>query len=292
MRTIKATLAYDGSNYNGWQWQENGVSIQAVLEEALLRITSEQQRFTASGRTDAGVHAFAQVVGFRTNCSISDAALLRALNSELPFDVRVLELETVPDWFDPISDAISKRYRYVVQYGRIREVFRRNYCWFVPRLLDVPAMEQAAQQMIGCHDFQSFQTTGSARISTIRTVEAIDIHRISQPPYEWLHIEVQADGFLYNMVRNIAGTLVDVGKQKRAANSITEVLAAKDRRKAGPTAPAQGLYLLWVKYPSLETKPTKVKRRHLPANLHSPIAESPLVQLHSDEPQTSQADDS
>lgn len=248
MRTLKLTLAYDGTAYAGWQWQVGQRTLQGELEAALARITGEAIRVTASGRTDAGVHALGQVVSFQTASDLAASVLQKALNAELPDDMAVLAAADVREGFHAIRNAVRKRYRYLINDGRIRDVFRRQYAWHYRRPLDAAAMHRAAQSLVGRHDFSSFETTGSERSSSVRTVYELNVGRAGEGSPELVTVEVEADGFLYNMVRSIVGTLVEVGRGERPETWPAEVLAACDRRAAGMTAPAQGLFLVHVEY--------------------------------------------
>lgn len=257
MRTLKLTLAYDGTDFAGWQFQPGQRTIQQTLQEAVERITGERTPVVASGRTDAGVHALSQVAAFETNSSLSPDVILRALNAELPNDIVVLAATEGQAGFDPIRHAHRKSYRYVVHDGPLPDVFSRRYAWHVYRRLDSEAMHRAAQALVGRHGFSSFETSGSERVSTIRTVIKLTVARQRRSragesetgPGE-IHFEITADGFLYNMMRNIVGTLVEVGRGQRGESWPAAVLAAKDRRAAGPTAPPQGLFLVSVEYES------------------------------------------
>ena len=244
MRTFKLTLAYDGTDFAGWQVQPNERTVQAELESAIQRITSAEVRVVGSGRTDAGVHAYAQVASFESDTRLEPLELQRALNAELPRDVAVLHLQQ-RDGFHALRDAVRKRYRYVIHDGPVRDVFQLRYAWHIRQALDCQAMQRAAQPLIGEHDFCSFQTSGSPRQSTRRTVFALDVVRVQA---ELIHVEIEADGFLYNMVRAIVGTLVDVGLGRVDEQHLARALAAEDRSAAGVTAPPQGLYLLRVDY--------------------------------------------
>jgi tRNA pseudouridine38-40 synthase len=248
MRVLKAIIAYDGSEYYGWQIQADRATVQQTLEAALQRVTGETTRIVASGRTDAGVHALGQVVSFSTSSRLSAAELCRALNAQTPRDLVVREVGEAPDGFHAIRDATSKRYRYVIDDHRLPDVFQRRYAWHVPHPLDAEAMARAARAIRGTHDFASFEASGSERASSVRTVSDVLVARGDGPLQDKIVIEVEADGFLYNMVRNIVGTLVEVGRGARAENWVAEVLVARDRRAAGPTAPPQGLFLVGVRY--------------------------------------------
>jgi len=245
VRTIKLSLAYDGTNYAGWQFQPQHTTIQGALEQALLKITGEEVRVVGSGRTDAGVHALGQVASFRTSSQHSPDVFHRALNAELPRDIVILDAAEAPLDFHPIRDAHRKRYRYVIHDGRWRDVFQRNYAWLYRHRLDELAMQRAAQALVGKHDFASFETSGSERDSSVRTVFELVVARVSE---NVVTVEIEADGFLYNMVRTIVGTLVEVGRGEQPESWPGEVLAAADRRAAAATAPPQGLFLVRVDY--------------------------------------------
>lgn len=249
MRSIKLTIAYDGSNYVGWQVQENGLAIQQVLEETWTVFTNEKIRITASGRTDSGVHALAQVCSLQTNSTIECKQIVRALNGNLPLDIRVLDAREAPDNFHAIRDAVGKTYRYQIQTGTVHDVFDRRFRWFVPRSLDVVAMQQAAKYLVGTHDFSSFEAAGAERNDSIRNVTSLTVTPSSPHGFEFIDIEISADGFLYNMVRNIVGTLVVVGRKRQESEWVQEVLRAKNRVLAGETAPAHGLFMVQVRYP-------------------------------------------
>ncbi len=249
MRHLKLTIAYDGTNYCGWQIQSNGISIQQRLEEGWRKVTGETIRITASGRTDGGVHAEAQVCSLATNSPLSRRDLFRALNAETPFDMSVLTVEEAALGFHAIRDAIEKTYRYQIQFGKLLDPLRRHYWWHVPADLDVTAMREAAQCLLGTHDFASFQSAGAERVSTIRTVTTLSIVDDYRPPFPGMQITITADGFLYKMVRNIVGSLIRVGRGTESPNWLAWVLAQQHRRSAGQAAPAHGLFLQQVVYP-------------------------------------------
>lgn len=248
MRSFRLTLSYDGTAYVGWQVQDNGRTIQAELEAALRQVTGESIRAVASGRTDAGVHALGQVVSFHSGTRLSPEVLRKALNANLPRDIVVREIREAPDGFHAIRDALRKRYRYVVQDGPIRDVFSRTQAWHFVHYLDVEAMSAAAQLLLGTHDFSSFEASGSPRVSSVRTIFDFVIERRGGDFPERVVFEVEADGFLYNMVRNLVGSLVEVGRGRQEPTWIARVLAARDRKLAGATAPPQGLFLVRVDY--------------------------------------------
>ncbi len=244
MRNIKLTLSYDGTEFHGWQRQPRLRTVQQVLEEAIERLTGTRPVTTASGRTDAGVHALGQVIHFLTPSRHSAETFQRALNALLPRDVRVLAAAEVPQAFHATLDARSKRYRYVIDNARVASPFKLRYCWHVPHRLDADSMARAGASLLGRHDFRSFETDWPNRMSSVRTICDLTVAR----HHDEITIEVEADGFLYNMVRSITGTLVLVGSGKRTEGWVAEVLAAENRVEAGPTAPAQGLFLLAVRY--------------------------------------------
>lgn len=248
-RFLKLTIAYDGGGFVGWQVQAEGRSVQGDLEAAWQKVTGEQKRLTASGRTDSGVHAVGQVASVATETRLDNHALLRALNASLAFDVRVLRVDDAPQEFHAIRDALSKRYRYWIQDSPIRDPFYRDRCWWIPRALQLEAMQDACQHFLGTHDFASFQSAGSPRLTTERTVMRLDIRRQPTDLASLLEVNIAADGFLYNMVRNIVGTLVEIGHEKRKPDWPLDIFAAQDRKQAGPTAPAVGLCLVEVHYP-------------------------------------------
>jgi tRNA pseudouridine38-40 synthase len=261
--TFRLTLAYDGTDFAGWQQHPRRRTIQEELETALARITGLRPRCKASGRTDAGVHALGQVVSFCSATRLDPAVLCKALNAELPEDMLVFEVARAPDGFDALRDAIGKRYRYVIEDGRLRDLFNRHYVWHIHHKLDVPAMQAAAAGLLGTHDFISFQTSGSSRLTTERTVRDLTVERIASNLTDRVVIEVAADGFLYNMVRNIAGTLVAVGRGKEAVTWPAEVVKMRDRRKAGMTAPAQGLFLVGVEYSAAVTQNAECRMQNI-----------------------------
>ena len=248
MRTLKLTLAYDGGAYAGWQSQAGPPSLQGALEAVLLRITGETIRVVASGRTDAGVHALGQVVSFSTNSDLAPERFARALNAWLPRDMAALSVEEAAPSFDARRDAVRKRYRYMIDDGPFADVFRRWHAWHYRQRLDVDAMRRSARSLIGRHDFSSYETGGSPRSSSVRSVYALDVERRAAPDANLIWIEIEADGFLYNMVRTIVGTLVEVGRGARDEAWPGAALAARNRRATGMTAPPHGLFLVRVEY--------------------------------------------
>ena len=249
MRTFRLLVSYDGTNYSGWQAQRRQRSVQETIEDAIAGVTGQKVRILASGRTDSGVHALGQVVSVRLETRLSAEVLQRALNAVLPRDIAVLDATETHDGFHPTHHAVRKRYRYVIHDGPVRDVFRRGFCWhFNQGRLDEAAMQRSAAALVGTHDFSSFETTGSRLKDKVRTIFELSVRRGGDSQQDLITIEVEADGFLYNMVRALVGTLVEVGRGVQGETWPAEVLKAADRRLAGPTAPPQGLFLVKVDY--------------------------------------------
>jgi tRNA pseudouridine38-40 synthase len=260
--TFKITLAYDGTDYVGWQRQAGGVSIQALIEEAAGELDEGAVVVTGAGRTDAGVHAAGQVASFSIRRAIGAQALVRALNARLPGAVRVLAAQEVPATFHPRFQARAKTYRYRIWNGEVLSPFERRYVWHVVRALDVGAMAAAAHLLEGRHDFAAFQAAGGRPHSSERVIFSSKISIPQDPARALLEppslraggiivYEISGSGFLRHMVRTIVGTLVEVGCGRRAPEWVGDVLASRDRGKAGPTAPATGLVLTSVEYDSV-----------------------------------------
>ena len=243
-RKIKLLIQYDGTAYHGWAAQPGMPTIQGTLTDAIEKLTGCRVELLGSSRTDAGVHASGQVAAFVIDSPVPTENFTRALNNMLPEDIAIMEAVEVPDSFDPISDTKSKIYRYSIYTGSIRPVMQIRYCWHRPGGLDVRAMQAAAKTLLGKHDFKSFASAADTRESSIRTIIKCDVAGEG----EWITFDVQADGFLYNMVRNIVGTLVEVGRGRWTTADIERILAAKDRCEAGPIAPASGLCLTRIFY--------------------------------------------
>ncbi len=244
MKNYRLTLAYEGSRYRGWQKQGNtGASIQEKLEAALSRILGEETELHGSGRTDAGVHARGQVASFRTASALGAEEILYELRRYLPEDIGALALEEAPPRFHARLNAVEKTYEYRIWTSEKPCVFQRRYVWVLPGALDTDAMKKAAEKLCGRHDYSAFRT-GKSNKSAVRTVRSIEIDRCGDE----LRLRFTGDGFLYNMVRILTGTLVEVGRGERSADSMEELLLGKNRQDAGPTAPAQGLTLLEVRY--------------------------------------------
>jgi tRNA pseudouridine38-40 synthase len=244
MRNIKLTLSYDGTDFFGWQTQPGYRTVQEILEAAIAALTGERVHANASGRTDTGVHAVGQVVNFYTASSHSPDVFIRALNAHLPPDVVVREAADVPESFDANRDAERKLYRYVIHDGVTPDPFLRRYCHQSRHSLDAAAMGRSVRCLRGRHDFRSFETDWPNRMSSVRTITHVAVNRLG----DWIWLDVEADGFLYNMARAIAGTLMNVGRGYWPEAKVAEILEAGDRRQAGPTAPASGLFLMRVTY--------------------------------------------
>lgn len=247
-QTFKLTLAYDGTAYHGWQRQLALPTVQGVVESALAAIVGQAVPVEGSSRTDAGVHALGQVVSFSCETALTPADLKRALNSQLPDDIVVVSSESAPAGFSARRFAVRKRYRYVIDDGETPEVFRRGYVWRRRRRLDEQAMHRAGQGIVGRHDFRSFETNYPSRVSSVRTVFDLRVYRGLEANRDLVAIEITGNGFLYNMVRTIAGTLFEVGRGRHSESWPAEVVAAQSRAAAGMTAPAQGLFLLDVEF--------------------------------------------
>ncbi|RNC69389.1 MAG: tRNA pseudouridine(38-40) synthase TruA [Desulfuromonadales bacterium] len=244
MRTIKLIIEYDGTGYAGWQVQPNGLAIQQVMEEALAVLLKEPVRLHSSGRTDAGVHARGMVAAFTTWKSLPLRAFSDGLNALLPPDIAVRSAEEAPPGFNPRFDATEKHYRYTIYRGERRSPLQRHYSWHIRGTLDLGAMEGAARHMVGERDFASFRTTGCAARTTVRRIDAVNLSEEN----ELLYIDVRGSGFLRNMVRIMAGTLVEVGRGKRTSESVALLFARPGEVAAGSTAPPQGLCLMDVFY--------------------------------------------
>ncbi|MBM4339041.1 MAG: tRNA pseudouridine(38-40) synthase TruA [Deltaproteobacteria bacterium] len=245
MRTIKLFIEYEGTNYLGWQVQAKGPTIQGMIEEKLKLLTGESVRLTGSGRTDAGVHAFEQVSHFKTKSGIDLSSMQRALNSLLPPDISIKGIEETVENFHARKQARSKVYEYRILNRPIRSVFYRGYAWHISQRLDWREVKKATQKLVGEHDFSSFRSTGTPTKTAVRKIFCAEWKKDRDG---LMRFEVEASGFLKQMVRAIVGTLVEVGKGKIDADAFEKILESKDRKMAGPTAPAHGLFLKEVKY--------------------------------------------
>jgi len=244
VRNIKLTIQYDGSRYHGWQTQPGKRTIQGELVEAVSNLVGVRTYVHGASRTDAGVSALGQVALFEIDSPIPTENFPKAINGRLPRDIVVTSAEEVPGGFDLMGGVKSKLYRYTIYTGRHRPVLRLNQCWHIPKKLDVEAMNQAAKLLVGTKDFKSFASAADRREDSVRTIFRCDVTAEDK----WIYIDVEGDSFLYNMVRNIVGTLVEVGRGRWKPEKINEILEAKDRTAAGPLAPAHGLCLMWIKY--------------------------------------------
>jgi len=245
MRTLKLIVAYDGTRFVGWQRQAEGESIQGVLEEALARFEGGPVTVHGAGRTDAGVHALAQVASVRVTCTHDTATLTRALNAQLPEDVRVLHVEEADAEFHARFSARSKTYRYVIRNAPLAMPFERAYVWHLPERLNVDAMGQAAGMVAGTHDFAAFQSVGTETPGSVRTILRSELRAIEP---SLLAYEVTGEGFLRYMVRALTGTLVEIGRGWRDPTSMRDLLDGGRRADAGATAPPHGLFLVAVDY--------------------------------------------
>jgi tRNA pseudouridine38-40 synthase len=243
--TYALVLAFDGTNYAGWQRQRRGTAIQQLVEAALAPLEGAPVRVAGCGRTDAGVHARAFVASCRLQRPFAAEVLLRAANARLPGDIRVTAASRVSDDFHARFSAIGKAYAYRVWNAAVADPFEARFAWHVPTPLDVHAMRTGAAPLVGCHDFRAFQSSGSAVSTTVRTVRRAEVTREGA----LVRIEVEGDGFLRHMVRAMTGTLVEVGLGRRTAADVAAVLEGGLRAAAGPTAPPQGLFLERVWYP-------------------------------------------
>ncbi len=244
MTNIKLTIAYDGTGYFGWQRQSNQITIQEVLENKLSLICGGKTTLYGAGRTDARVHALEQAANFKTHRRLDEATWRRALNSMLPKDILIKKVEFVEKDFHARYAAQKKRYCYRLLLAPYHCPFERNYAWQLHYLLDLEAMREASAYLLGEHDFASFQGVGGSVKTSIRSLEKLSFNLEGK----LLRIDVAGNGFLRHMVRNIVGTLVEIGRGKLSPEDLPKILAARDRAQAGPTAPPQGLYLVKVEY--------------------------------------------
>lgn len=277
---VKLLIEYDGTGYHGWQRQANLLTVQEVLEDVLGSITKQTLKVTGASRTDAGVHALGQAVTFNTNLQINETSWVKAINSLLPHDIRIKKAEYVPAEFNARFSAKGKTYQYSILNAEQMSPFIRNYSWHIKRPLNISAMKEAAGYLLGTHDFSSFRSSGCSAKSPVRTLEKIEItgehgailrqaqddrhgvmvslsnhkgqrttvtkHVFSAAPIILLTFEARS--FLQHMVRNIVGTLVEVGKGRFKPTDVKSILEKKDRRHAGRIAPSQGLFLVEIRY--------------------------------------------
>lgn len=247
MRNFKITLEYDGTDFNGWQIQHQGErTVQGEVQSVLSKIFKHKVNVIASGRTDAGVHALGQVVSFKAQTKMTPVEIQKAMTSFLPADVVVRDVQEVPSKFHAQHSARSKTYRYTILNSKIPCAKERNFCHFYPYKLDLSRMRREAKALVGKHDFKSFEASDPERgnHSSVRTIRSLKISKKDN----WIYIDITADGFLYKMVRNIVGVLLDAGSGRLAQGGVRMILKEKDRCKAGQTALPQGLCLLNVVY--------------------------------------------
>ena len=246
MTILRLDLAYDGTDFAGWQVQPGRRTVQGALEAALSRILNRPVRVAGSGRTDAGVHARGQVASAEVETSLGEERLRLGLNALLPEDLRLTGLTFESPGFHARRSATGKEYRYEIAQGEVLSPFLARYRWHYRRRLDERAMNRATEPLLGRHDFSSFASTGGQAEDHRREIRLARFERVESGD---LVFRVEADGFLYRMVRNLVGTLVEIGRGRRPAEEMGALLAARDRRAAGPTAPARGLFLHEVSYP-------------------------------------------
>ena len=245
MSNFKITVEYDGSAYHGWQRQAEDRTIQGEIENALMTMTGNSITLTGSGRTDAGVHALNQTANFRCTTSLTPEVFLKGLNSLLSEDIVISSCKIVPEKFHARYDVKSKVYQYRILNRSLPAAISRQYAWHIHKKLNLSAMQEAIRCIIGSHDFKAFEGSGSPRVSTVRCITNADLVETDN---DYLVLKIEGDGFLKFMVRNIVGTLVDVGFDKITPHDFKQILISKDRNLAGITAPANGLFLMEVKY--------------------------------------------
>ena len=244
LRNIKLTITYDGSEYHGWQIQQGKKTIQGILAEAIQNLIGCEVQVFGASRTDAGVSALGQVALVQIDSPIPTENLAKAITGRLPPDIAVTEAVEVPDSFDATGSVKSKLYRYTIFTGTVRPVLQIRHCWHLPAKLDIAAMNEAAKFLVGKKDFKSFASAADHRENSIRTIFRCEATKEGN----WVYVDVEGDGFLYNMVRNIVGTLIEIGRGRWEPEKMREIIEARDRTAAGPIAAAQGLCLMWIKY--------------------------------------------
>ncbi|MCK5450424.1 MAG: tRNA pseudouridine(38-40) synthase TruA [Candidatus Omnitrophica bacterium] len=244
MRNIKLTISYDGTKFKGWQVQKNGRTVQEEIEKAIKRVFGKTSRIHGAGRTDSGVHAKGQVAHFKTSYDIPTRNIPPALNRVLPDSIVIIEAEEVSLNFHSRFDAKSKIYKYYIINTDHRDPFSAKYSWRVPYTLNMALMKREADVLEGEHDFKSFQASDKTERTSIREIRYVRVIKKNSK----IIIEIKGNGFLYNMVRNIVGTLIDIGRGHLPPGSMKKILKAKDRTQAGPTAPAKGLFLMKIEY--------------------------------------------
>lgn len=266
MPNLRLLLAYDGTDFTGWQTQEGRRTVQGVLEEAIRDLTGESPRLLCAGRTDSGVHAHGQVASFETKSKIPPDRWRNALQFRLPDDIIVREVTAVPPRFHATYSPLTKRYRYLIHNSLVEDLLLRRFSWRVRWPLDVEVMQAGANRLLGTYDFRSFESNWPNKATSTRTIYELQVYRTSpgealqgmasfcadDDPQGFIAIEIEANGFLYNMVRIIVGTLVNVGRGYWTPDDVERILLAQDRQLAGDTSPAHGLFLVHVNYPENE----------------------------------------
>ncbi len=255
MRNIKLIIQYDGTNYSGWQVQPDAVSIQGLIEKFLKKITGEDIDLIAAGRTDAGVHAFGQAACFKTSSRLPADTLRNALNAHLPYDIRIIKAQEVDSSFHARFSAHRKSYFYMVSTDRIVSPFLHRYVWRSLHKIDIPPMRESISYLMGTHDFSAFRASGCGAKTPVRTIFSSTVESLDAIEFMSLRISgnfikfrFEGDAFLRHMVRNMVGTLVEVGKGKLKPEDVEKIIAGKDRKCAGPTAPSKGLFLEKIVY--------------------------------------------
>lgn len=255
MNRIRLLLQYDGTGYSGWQVQCGKTTIQGLIEDSLQRITGEETRVVAAGRTDAGAHALGQVASFSTKSPHPPEVFQRALNAMLPEQIRVLDARSADQDFHPRYSARAKRYFYLIENSGIKNPFLCRYSYHVHERLDMERMREAGMHLVGRHDFSAFRDSGCGARTTLRLVNSIEVIRLKEAgflglnlPGSFINISIEADAFLRHMARNIAGTLIEAGRGRFTPEHVMTILMSGDRRNAGPTVPAKGLFLERVFY--------------------------------------------
>ncbi|TAN59686.1 tRNA pseudouridine(38-40) synthase TruA [bacterium] len=254
MSNIKLIIEYDGTNYAGWQVQNGSQkrTIQEIIEKALQEILQEKVKVTASGRTDAGVHALSQPANFKTRSRLSPVKIKDALNALLPEDIAIKRVSRADEDFNSCRSAKSKLYRYLILNSRLKSAFLCRHSWRVLHPLNLKLMQSEARVLRGRQDFKAFCASGSSAKTTTRTIKKISVksirYQLSAISYPLIAIDIESDGFLYNMARNIAGTLVEIGRGRFKEGDLKKILFSRDRRQAGPKAPSRGLFLAKVRY--------------------------------------------
>ncbi len=259
MKYFKLIIEFDGANYQGWQTQRSGLTIQDCMSRTISGITGGPIKLTSASRTDAGVHALGQVAVFRTDSRLSADTMKRALNARLPKDIRIIEAEALDYEFHPRYQAVKKSYFYLIEKTQKQSVFFHRFTWRVSGTLDLGKMNKAAELLLGEHDFSAFRGAGCGAKTTVRTIHSIGLSGHDYIDFmaakiqgDFIKIRIEANAFLRHMVRNIVGTLVEVGKGRTSPEALTDILTSCDRKMAGPTAPAKGLFLEKVFYPVRE----------------------------------------